>query len=141
MAHYKVSLFRDPNHFGAVVLRLAFALLFILVAVKKFRMGIGEFTNAMVLNPDTLLAQDVPAWILQVYGYSIAWIELAAGVLLLFDRYTKVAYTVVAFSYISFILGQMYNGNTAKIGTEYMPSLLAVVAAYYMHEKDEPRRK
>ena len=140
MAHYKLSLFKSPMHFGATVLRLAFALLFILIAIKKFRMGLGNFTNAMILNPDNLTTQEIPNFLLQIYGYSIAWVELAAGVLLLFDRYTKIAYTIVAFTYLSFIFGQVYNGDEAIIGSQYMPSLLAVVAGYWMHEKDEPRR-
>ena len=140
MPHYKISLFKSPMHFGATVLRLAFAFLFILVAVKKFRMGIGNFVNGMILNPETLMAQEIPNFLLLIYGYLIPWVELIAGVLLLFDRYTKIAYTAVAFIYVSFVFGQMYNGDTAKIGTEYMPSLLAVIAAYYMHERDEPRR-
>ncbi len=140
MAHYKVSLFKNPMHFGATVFRLAFGVLFVLVAVKKFRVGIPNFIDGMILNPDNLTAQEIPNWILSAYGYIIPWVELAAGIFLLIDRYTKVAYTVVAFTYVSFIFGQMYNGNTGKIGTEYIPSLMATVAAYYMHEKDEARR-
>jgi len=126
-------------HFGAVVLRYAFAFLFILVAVKKFR-DFGGFVNGMVLNPETLMYQELPHFLLYIYAYTIPFLELLAGVLLLVDRYTKVAYTIVAFTYVSFVLGQMYNGNTAKIGTEYLPSLLAVVVAYYMHEEDQIRR-
>ncbi len=137
--HHQMSLFKSPMHFGATILRLAFAFLFILVAVKKFR-DFGGFVNGMILDEATHMAQEIPHFLLYIYGYSIPFIELLAGVLLLINRYTKVAYTIVAFTYISFVGGQMYNGDTAKIGTEYMPSLLAVVAAYYMHEKDEERK-
>ena len=140
MAHYKVSLFKSPMHFGATVLRLTFAFFFILIAVKKFRMGIGPFVNGMILNPETLVAQEIPDFLLVLYGYGLPWAELIAGTLLLFDRYTKIAYAAIAAIYLSFVFGQAYNGAGTVISEQYMASILAVIAGYWMHEQDEPRR-
>lgn len=130
----------DPVHFGATVLRLAFAFLFILVAVKKFRMGYGGFAESLVAADD-LMAKEIPHFILYAYGYLLPAAELIAGVLLLFNKYVKVAYMIIAAIYLSFIFGQEYNGNTAKVGNEYLPGLLALVAAYYLNHKAESEEK
>ena len=124
----------DPYHFGATMLRLAFAFLFILVAVKKLRMGYGGFAESLV-SGDTLMAKEIPGIILYIYGYIIPALELLVGILLLVNRYVKTSYMLVALIYISFVFGQMYNGNTSKIGTEYFPSFLVLLAAYFCEDK------
>lgn len=125
---------KDPHYFIATVFRLAFALLFILVAIKKFRMGYGNFVESMV-TADTLLAKEIPDVFLMIYAYLLPLAELLAGVLLLFNKYTKEAYQLIALMYLTFILGQQYDGNTAKVGTEYLPSLVALAVAYWTHHK------
>ena len=128
---------KDPIYFGATILRLAFAFLFILVAVKKLRMGYGGFAEGLVSNADSLLAGELPSGLLYLYGGIIPAAELLAGLALLFNRYTQKAYIAIAFIYLSFVFGQQYDGNTAKVGTEYLPSLVALVLAYWMHWKTE----
>ncbi len=138
--HHRVrSLFESPQHFGATILRYAFGIFFVLVAVKKFR-NFDGFLDSMVLNPENLITQEIPNFLLYIYGYLIPFVELAAGLSLLFNVFTHFGFTVVAFTYISFVFGQMYNGNTSKIGTEYIPSLLAVIAAYWLHDIDHQKR-
>ncbi len=133
MKHIK-KLLKDPLYFGATILRIAFALLFILVAVKKFRMGYGGFAEGLVAAED-LLSAEIPHALLYAYGYIIPAAEFIFGVMLLFNFHAKKAYLGIALIYLSFVFGQQYNGNTAKVGTEYLPSLLVLVAAYYMHHK------
>lgn len=130
----------DPLYFGATVLRLAFAFLFILVAVKKFRMGYGGFADSIV-SADNLLAKEVPSFLLYIYGYLLPAAELVAGLLLLFNKYTKAAYIIIATIYLSFIFGQEYNGNTSKVGNEYLPAMIALVLSYYLTHKVEEAKK
>ena len=133
MCFYK-KWFKNEYSFGATVFRYAFALLFILVAVKKFRMGYGGFAESLV-TADTLLAKEMPHFILYLYGYLLPAAELIAGVLLAINKHTRYAYALIAVIYLTFIFGQMYNLNTAKIGTEYFPSLIALSLAVYLDEK------
>jgi len=128
--------FNNGYAFGAHLLRYAFALLFILVAVKKLRMGYGGFAASLVTG-DGLMAQEIPHVLLLAYGYLIPAAELIAGVLLLINRYVKEAYATIALIYLTFIFGQMYDGNTAKIGTEYMPSLVALSLAVFFRMRSE----
>lgn len=134
------KVYHCPYHFGAAALRIAFGILFVLVAVKKFRMGYLGFADKLVAG-DGLMAQEIPHFLLYAYGAVTPALELLAGVLLLLNKKVKLAYTIAALFYISFIFGQMYDGNTPKIGTEYIPSLLAVIAGYWFSDYIDSNRK
>lgn len=121
-----------------VVLRYSFALLFILVAVKKFRLGIGGYAESLLAS-DALYTQELPSILLQLYGWIIPWAELLVGLMLLVNKGTLTAYKGIALIYLSFVFGQMYNLNTSKIGTEYFPSLIALSLAYYSHWQQTKR--
>ncbi len=123
-------LYKEPLHFIELMLRWTFAILFILVAVKKFRMGLGGYA-ASLTGGDTLIAQEFPTVVLTVYGLILPWAELLAGLMLLFNKKVLTGYQIIAVIYLSFVFGQMYNLNTSKIGTEYIPSFLALSLAYY----------
>ena len=125
---------QDPMYFGAQVLRIAFGVMFVFVAVKKLRLGYGGFAEGLV-NGDSLFAKELPDFLLYAYGYIIPGLELVVGVLLLVNKYTKTAYQIIAAIYLSFIFGQQYDGNTSKVGNEYLPALLTLVTAYYLHHK------
>jgi len=99
-------------------------------------MGYGGFAASLVTG-DGLMAQEIPHVLLLAYGYLIPAAELIAGVLLLINRYVKEAYATIALIYLTFIFGQMYDGNTAKIGTEYMPSLVALSLAVFFRMRSE----
>lgn len=133
------NLYKTPYHFGANVLRIAFGVLFILVAVKKLRMGYFGFAEKLV-DGEGLMAQEIPHFLLYLYGALTPALEMLAGVLLLLNKKVKLGYTIAALFYISFIFGQMYDGNTPKIGTEYIPSLLAVIAGYWFSDHLEKGR-
>lgn len=122
----------DPMYFGATILRLAFGIMFVLVAVKKFRMGYGGFAESLV-SGGSLFANELPDFLLYAYGYTIPTLELFVGILLLANKYVKTAYQIMAVIYLSFIFGQQYDGNTSKVGNEYLPALLTLVSAYYLH--------
>ncbi len=125
------KVYHCPYHFGATVLRLAFGILFVLVAVKKFRMGYFGFAD-MLINGEGLMAQEIPSFILYIYGALTPAIEFIAGALLILNKKPKIAYSIAALFYLSFVFGQMYDGNAVKVGTEYIPSLLAVVVGYWL---------
>ena len=127
--HCKV--YQCPYHFGATVLRLSFGFLFVLIAIKKFRMGYFGFAE-MLVNGKGSMAKEIPSFILYAYGTLIPAIEILAGLLLLINKKPKIAYSAIALLYLSFIFGQTYDGNVAIIGSEYIPSLLAVIAGYWL---------
>lgn len=136
-ARKKIShakLLEDPATFGATVLRMAFAILFLLVAMKKFRMGIGNFADS-IASTDSLISQDIAPVVLYMFGFALPILELLVGVLLLIDRDVKSAYGLAAIIYLALIFGQVYNGNTPRVGMEYFPSLLALIAAYHLEDK------
>ena len=70
MKNFYKKISQDPVLFGATVLRIAFGILFVLVAVKKFCMGYGGFAESLV-NGDTLFAKELPDFLLYAYGYII----------------------------------------------------------------------
>jgi uncharacterized membrane protein YphA (DoxX/SURF4 family) len=126
--------FKNEYAFGATVLRLTFGLLFLFVGIKKLRMGYTGFADGLIAA-DTNLANDLPAIVLYGYGLLLPVAEILAGLLLLARKHVYFAYTLVAVMYLTFVFGQMYNGNTPKIGTEYIPALLAVSVAYFFEKK------
>lgn len=117
--------YKNEYAFGAKVLRIAFGILFLLVGVKKLRMGYFGFAESLVAG-DGNLAQEIPHILLYVYGAILPAVELIAGVLLLVNKFTREVYVAIAAVYLSFFFGQMYDGNTSKLGTEYFPSLIAL---------------
>lgn len=125
----------DPMVFASHIFRIAFGIMFTFVAIKKLRMGYGGFAEALVTNPDSLLSQEFPSALLYLYGWIIPGLELLVGLMLLFDRGTRTAYKLVALIYLTFIFGQQYDGNTAKVGTEYLPSMVALAVGYYAYHK------
>jgi len=139
--------FKNEYSFGAEVLRYAFAIYFILVAVKKLRMGIPEFADSVAGGAmgTELLAGEMPPIVLYIYGLALPVVEMVAGVLpvvemvagvlLLINVKVREAYVLIALTYLSFIFGQMYSGNTGKIGTDYLPSLTALTLAVFFREK------
>lgn len=129
----------DPAYFVATLFRWAFGLLFILVAVKKFRMGYVEFVDSIV-HADTILAGEIPSFLLIIYAYLLPIAELVAGILLIVNKQVSRAYQVIALVYLTFIFGQEYNGNTSKVGTEYLPSLVALSIAYYTYHKSSKEK-
>ena len=129
--------FKNEYSFGAEVLRYAFAIYFILVAVKKLRMGIPEFADSVAGGAmgTELLAGEMPPIVLYIYGLALPVVEMVAGVLLLINVKVREAYVLIALTFLSFIFGQMYSGNTGKIGTDYLPSLTALTLAVFFREK------
>lgn len=129
----------DPYKFPSQVFRIAFGILFLFVGIKKFRMGIGGFAEGLV-TADTNMAKEFPEMLLLAYGYILPFVQVAAGILLIINKYTFLAFQTLAVIYLTFIFGQMYNENTSKIGTEYLPSLIALMAAYYFNYKYEEEK-
>ncbi len=129
----------DPYKFPAQVFRLAFGILFLFVGIKKFRMGIGEFAESLV-TADTNMVKEFPHILLMAYGYILPFVQVGAGILLIINKYTFLAFQTLAVIYLTFIFGQMYNENTAKIGTEYLPSMIALIGAYYFNYKYEEEK-
>lgn len=134
-------LFRNEYSFPAFFLQYAFAIYFILVGVKKFRGdgAISGFANSLTEGAmgTERLAADIPAAVLMVYGYVLPIAELLAGVFLLVNKNVRLAYVIIGLIYLTFVFGQMYSGNTGKIGTDYLPSLVALSVAVFMRERDK----
>ena len=126
--------FKNEYTFGARVLQYAFAIMFLLVGVKKLRMGYTGFADALIAG-DGHLANEFPSMLLYLYGLALPAAELIAGVLLLINKYVREAYMLIALMYLSFVFGQQYDGNTAKVGTEYLPSLMALALAVFFRER------
>ena len=126
--------FENTDEFAAFLLRYTFGIMFLLVAVKKIRMGYGGFADSLLMG-DTLLAAEAPSMLILAYGLILPGIELLVGAALLLDYNVKYAYIAIGFIYLSFVFGQMYNGNTVKVGTEYFPSILALIAAFYFYDR------
>ena len=137
--------YRNEYAFAARIMRWAFGIYFLLVGVKKLRVdgrfspvdGIISFAESLPAGAmnTAILAREIPDVMLLGYGYTLPFAELGAGALLLANRHVNFAYVLVAFLFLSFIFGQMYSGNTAKIGTDYLPSLVALCVAAYAHQK------
>jgi uncharacterized membrane protein YphA (DoxX/SURF4 family) len=128
--------FTDPEYFGAVALRLTFGLVFVLAAVAKFRMGFSGFAD-IVVSGEGNLASEMPAVILQAYGYALPILELIAGVLLLSGckKHAKYGFGLAGIIYLTFVFGQAYDANIAVVGTEYLPSLLALYFGFHLFAK------
>lgn len=124
----------DPIYFGALVLRLAFGILFLLAAVAKLKMGIGGFAEVLV-SADDMLAREVPVGLLRLYGRLVPLVEFSVGVFLILGVFVRWTYAAVAVLYLSFIFGQVFNGNVSIVGAEYFPTLVALVLAFYLYER------
>jgi uncharacterized membrane protein YphA (DoxX/SURF4 family) len=129
------KLIEDKEKFISTTIRWAFGILFVFVAVKKFRGGYFSFADGLV-SADTLTAKEIPNFLLYLYGAIIPALELIAGIMLLVNKKVKLAYALIAATYLSFIFGQMYNLNTSKIGTEYFPSLLLLLTGFYFYDSE-----
>jgi len=138
--------FRTEYTFASRILQWAFGLYIFLVGVKKLRVdgqfdpvdGILSFAASIqngAMNTE-ILAREFPGFLLFGYGLILPLLELASGVLLLANRQVKIAYILVGLIYLSFVFGQMYSGNTGKIGTDYLPSLVALCVAVFATTKD-----
>ncbi len=135
------SLYRNEYTFAAKVMQWAFGLYFLLVGVKKFRVdghldpvnGLFAFANSLTEGAmgTQILAREIPGFLLYGYGLGLPFMELAAGILLLVNRHVRIAFALIAGIYLSFIFGQMYSGNTGKVGTDYLPSLVALCVAVF----------
>lgn len=132
--HWHLKWHDNEYVFGAEMLRYAFAILFIFVAVKKFRMGLTGYAEDLVAG-DALINQEFPLILLYIYGIVLPIAELAVGVLLLMNMQVDKVYFAIGLIYLTFILGQQYNGNTSKVGTEYIPSLLALSFAFFFRKR------
>lgn len=97
-------------------------------------MGYPEFVDSIV-NADTDLGREIPDIFLMLYAYLLPAAEFIVGIMLLINKGTDRAYQIIALIYLTFIFGQEYNGNTSKVGTEYLPSLTALAVAYYANYK------
>jgi uncharacterized membrane protein YphA (DoxX/SURF4 family) len=128
--------FSDPEKFGAIMLRLGFAFLFIFAGIAKLRMGLPEFA-AILTGGEGNMATEFPAVVLQAYGYVLPIVEMLAGLLLLVGtkKHARFGFGLAALIYLSFIFGQAYDGNFAVVGNEYLPSMLALFFAFHLHKK------
>ncbi|MBT4119596.1 MAG: DoxX family membrane protein [Candidatus Peribacter sp.] len=126
--------YKNEYTFGAEALRIAFGIMFLLVGVKKFRMGLTGFADNLV-GGDGHLAQEIPSIALYIYGLALPIAEFVAGLVLLLNKHVKEAYFAIAVMYLTFIFGQQYDGNTSKVGTEYLPGLLTLSLAVFFTVK------
>jgi hypothetical protein len=124
------ELYSSEYAFGAKILRLSFGILFVLVALKKLRLGYTGYADGLIAGRG-LLATEFPEMILYLYGLALPAAEMIAGILLLTNRHVQEGYALIGIMYLTFVFGQMYDGNTAKVGTEYMPSLIALTMAVF----------
>lgn len=125
----------EPMHFASHVFRIAFGILFILVAVAKLKMGYGGFANFLVNGAGPL--SELPDFFLYAYGWIIPALELIVGLMLIFKTRVALAYKIIAVIYLTFIAGQLYDGNGTIVGNEYLPSLVALTVGYYAYRKTE----
>ncbi|MCH6258873.1 DoxX family membrane protein [Puniceicoccaceae bacterium K14] len=139
--------FKNEYSFASNILRWSFGIYFLLVGVKKLRVdgelnpieGILGFASSVTqgaMNTE-IVAREIPSFLLYPYGLSLPFVELTAGVLLLIGWKIKFGYLLIGFTYISLIFGQMYSGNTGKIGTDYLPSLVALCIAVFAYIRNE----
>ena len=137
---FEWNCFRSAHAFGATILRLAFAFLFILVAVQKFRMGFEGFAKSLVYpTVPTLLSTEFPDFVLYTYGYLLPVVEFISGVLLLVNKYTREAYIVISLVILTFVFGQEYNGNSSIVNQEFIPLFIALILAMYCEESQKKR--
>jgi|GEM_PF-2310105 uncharacterized membrane protein YphA (DoxX/SURF4 family) len=140
LQNYMKKLYKNEYTFGAEVLRYAFGILFLLVGIKKFRMGLTGFADSLIAG-DGHLAQELPSILLYIYGLALPIAEFGAGLFLLLNKNVKEAYFAIGVMYLTFIFGQQYDGNTAKIGTEYLPALLTLSLAVFFNIKASKGKK
>jgi len=126
--------FSDPLFFGSWMIRLAFAVLFIVAAVNKFKFGYAGFVSN-IIEADGEVTKYIPDFLLYFYAYSLPVVELAAGIFLLVDRTTKVGYYLLSYVYLTFIFGRAFDGNIPVVGQEYLPAILLIVIGNYLHDK------
>lgn len=136
MNFFKWDCFKGAAATGSTLFRIAFAFTFLLAAVLKFRLGFDGFAENLA-NPiiPTLISQEIPDFVLLIYGYLIPVIEFIAGVLLLVNKYAREAYIIIGLLLLTYIFGSMYNGNMSIVAGEYIPMMVALVIAIFCLEK------
>lgn len=124
-------------------LRLFLALKFITAGLGKFNKGGYSFSNlydGFVASQSSAFESktNLPALLYLPYLHSLAYIEIALGLLLLAGVKTKYTLALISLTYVSLGFGLMLLRNPDPVGTIGIYILLTSAALYFVrHNKFE----
>lgn len=144
-------LYWSAESWAFISFRLFLGLLMLVGGLGKFRSELGGdysfasyydgFANWII---STFAQSDIPGFLISLYAYSIGYIEIILGLLLLAGVKTKWVLALIALTLVSLAFGQMLLGTAqARVTVSQISLYLLVTAAalyFVRHNKFESLR-
>ncbi len=117
---------RTPPQVSIVLLinRLSLGLYFFIAGLGKVRGGVSAFYEKS-FEPN--LPNLVPDWFGYAYGYSLPWLELFAGLMLLVGLYTRLASAVMVFLLVSITIAMGLSHGGGPFNKTFVMMTLAIL--------------
>lgn len=140
-------LYWSAESWAIVTLRLFLGLRFLLAGLSKFKgaegYGFGNYYDGFVPWITGTFAEKTNLWgfLVSPYAYTIAYVEIILGVLLLLGVKTKYVLALFGLTLVSLAFGQMLLGNGTTINEIGILLLMNAAALYFVrHNKFESLR-
>ncbi|MBC2606889.1 DoxX family membrane protein [Pelagicoccus albus] len=142
----------SPLHWSAeswafISLRLFIGLRFLLAGLGKFKTQEGDYAFAQYYDGfatwiiGAFEKTDIPGFLISLYAYSIGYVEIVLGILLLVGVKTKWVLALIALTFVSLAYGQMVLGDNSKVDDIGLYLLFTSAALYFVrHNKLEALR-
>ncbi|MDQ8186238.1 DoxX family membrane protein [Pelagicoccus sp. SDUM812002] len=140
-------LYWSAESWAFISLRLFLGLRFLLAGLGKFKNESGDYSfdkyydgfAAWIIG--TFEKTDIPGFLVSLYAFSIGYVEIILGLLLLAGVKTKWALALIALTFVSLAYGQMVLGNGEKVNEIGFYLLFTTAALYFVrHNKFESLR-
>jgi thiosulfate dehydrogenase [quinone] large subunit len=140
-------LYWSAESWAFISLRLFLGLRFLLAGLGKFKTEANDYSFDKYYDSfatwiiSTFEKTDIPGFLVAIYAYSIGYVEIILGLLLLVGVKTKWVLALIALTYVSLAYGQMVLGNGSKVNEIGFYLIFTTAALYFVrHNKLESLR-
>ncbi len=140
-------LYWSAESWAFISLRLFLGLRLLLAGLGKFKTETGDYSFATYYSgfvtwiTTAFEKTDIPGFLVSFYAYSIGYLEILLGLLLLVGVKTKWILALIALTFVSLAYGQMVLGNGSQVNEIGFYLLFTTAALYFVrHNKFESLR-
>ena len=128
----------DPKVMAVALARWCIGIILLFAGISKFSMGIGKFAEMI---PTMFEKTWLPKALLVPYGYSLPFVELILGAMLILGLFRNASLSVTTLLFISLMFGQflLAIGGDEKAGSGmFQNTVFTFLAAglLFLHEHD-----
>ena len=123
---------KDHKATAYALLRATFGVLFLFYGIGKFMRGLGNFAGSMQQR----FAGKLPMALVMPFGYSLPFIEVLVGILLVLGLFNSITLVLSGFLLMALTFGMVILGDTPTVANNLLYVLINFVLLYLAEQNN-----